>query len=69
MPDAERAEILGALAVVDAVVIVDDAGPEALMARLKPDVLAKSPVESAWSTSAIIKRAQSVPAPAPQSGR
>jgi rfaE bifunctional protein nucleotidyltransferase chain/domain len=69
MPDVERAEILGSLAAVDGVVIVDDEGPEALIARLKPDVVAKSSVESAWSISAIIKKAQSVPAPSPHADR
>ena len=58
--DRERAEILDALAVVDAVVVLDDDSPQALIARLRPDVVAKTPVETGWSTSAIIKKAQSV---------
>jgi rfaE bifunctional protein nucleotidyltransferase chain/domain len=62
MPDRERAEILDALAVVDAVVVFDDDTPQPLIARLRPDVVGQKPVEAGWSTSAIIKKAQSVPA-------
>ena len=69
MPDRERAEILDALAVVDAVVVLDDDSPLALIARLGPDVVAEPSVATGWSTSAIIKKAQSVPAPAPHTGR
>jgi rfaE bifunctional protein nucleotidyltransferase chain/domain len=58
MPDRERAEILDALAVVDAVVVFDDDAPEALIARLRPDVVGHHLVEAGWSTSAIIKKAQ-----------
>ena len=38
MTAAERAEIVGALASVDGVVIFDDDTAEALVARLRPDV-------------------------------
>ncbi len=41
VPAAERAELLGALRAVDAVVLFDDDTAEALIARLRPDVHAK----------------------------
>src|ERR1700675_2370837 len=41
MPADERAELIGALAVVDLVVVFDDDSAEALIARLRPDVHAK----------------------------
>ncbi|HET8577314.1 MAG TPA: adenylyltransferase/cytidyltransferase family protein [Methylomirabilota bacterium] len=41
MPVAERAEIVGALAAVDAVVVFDEDTADALIARLRPDVHAK----------------------------
>jgi rfaE bifunctional protein nucleotidyltransferase chain/domain len=41
VPDAERAEVLAALACVDYVVIFGEATPEAALARLKPDVHCK----------------------------
>jgi bifunctional ADP-heptose synthase (sugar kinase/adenylyltransferase) len=41
MAAAERAEIVGALASVDGVVIFDDDTADALVARLRPDVHAK----------------------------
>ncbi len=41
MTAAERAEIVGALASVDGVVIFDDDTADALVARLRPDVHAK----------------------------
>jgi D-glycero-beta-D-manno-heptose 1-phosphate adenylyltransferase len=41
MTAAERAEIVGALSSVDAVVIFDDDTADALVARLRPDVHAK----------------------------
>ena len=37
----ERAELIGALAAVDLVVVFDDDSAEALIARLRPDVHAK----------------------------
>lgn len=41
VPDAERAEIVAALACVDAVVVFDEDSPAALLAELRPDVHAK----------------------------
>jgi D-glycero-beta-D-manno-heptose 1-phosphate adenylyltransferase len=41
MPAAERAELVGALNGVDAVVIFDDDRADALIARVRPDVHAK----------------------------
>jgi D-glycero-beta-D-manno-heptose 1-phosphate adenylyltransferase len=41
MPAAERAELVGALCSVDAVVIFDDDRADALIARVRPDVHAK----------------------------
>src|SRR3989442_1220997 len=41
MPAAERAELVGALAAVDAVVVFDEDRADALVARLRPDVHAK----------------------------
>ena len=49
----ERAELLGALACVDAVVIFDEDDPGQLVARLEPDVLAKG---ADWPLEAIIGR-------------
>jgi D-glycero-beta-D-manno-heptose 1-phosphate adenylyltransferase len=52
-PEDERAELLGALACVDAVVIFDEDDPGRLVARLEPDVLAKG---ADWPLDAIIGR-------------
>lgn len=41
MPEAERAEIVSALACVDAVVLFDEDSPASLIAELRPDVHAK----------------------------
>ena len=41
IPADERAELIGALAAVDLVVVFDDDSAEALIARLRPDVHAK----------------------------
>lgn len=41
IPAAERAELVGALAGVDAVVVFDDDRADGLIARLRPDVHAK----------------------------
>jgi rfaE bifunctional protein nucleotidyltransferase chain/domain len=41
LPEAERAEIVAALAAVDAVVLFDEDSPAALIAALRPDVHAK----------------------------
>jgi D-glycero-beta-D-manno-heptose 1-phosphate adenylyltransferase len=83
MPEHERAEVLEALAAVDAVVVFDEETPAAIIEALQPDVLVKGadwaedaivgrdtvearggkvvrmPIESGWSTSAIIERARS----------
>jgi rfaE bifunctional protein nucleotidyltransferase chain/domain len=52
-PQDERAELLGALACIDAVVIFDEDDPGQLVARLEPDVLAKG---ADWPLEAIIGR-------------
>jgi D-glycero-beta-D-manno-heptose 1-phosphate adenylyltransferase len=41
LPEEERAEIIAALACVDAVILFDEDSPAALLAELKPDVHAK----------------------------
>jgi len=53
MPEAERAEIMAALACVDAVVIFDEETPQALVNRLQPDVLAKG---ADWAADRIVGR-------------
>jgi rfaE bifunctional protein nucleotidyltransferase chain/domain len=52
-PDAERAEILAALAVVDAVVLFDEDTPAEAIRRLEPDVLVKG---ADWAADAIVGR-------------
>ncbi len=52
-PEAERAEILSALASVDAVVIFDEDTPHALIATLQPDVLVKG---ADWPEDEIVGR-------------
>jgi D-beta-D-heptose 7-phosphate kinase/D-beta-D-heptose 1-phosphate adenosyltransferase len=52
-PEAERAEILAALACVDAVVIFDEETPAAIIGRLQPDVLVKG---ADWAPDAIVGR-------------
>ena len=52
-PEAERVEILEALACVDGVVIFDEATPEAIIAALQPDVLVKG---ADWAADAIVGR-------------
>ena len=52
-PDAERAEILAALAGVDAIVVFDDATPHAVILALQPDVLVKG---ADWGENAIVGR-------------
>jgi D-glycero-beta-D-manno-heptose 1-phosphate adenylyltransferase len=41
LPEAERAEIVAALACVDAVTVFDEDSPSALLAAIRPDVHAK----------------------------
>ena len=52
-PEAERAEILEALACVDGVVIFDEETPYELIAALQPDVLVKG---ADWAEDAIVGR-------------
>lgn len=83
IPEHERAEVIAALACVDAVAIFDAETPAAIIERLQPDVLVKGadwaadaivgrdtvearggrvvrmPIESGWSTSAIIEKSRS----------
>ena len=53
LPEAERAELLAALDVVDAVVIFDDGTPATIVATLQPDVLVKG---ADWAHDAIVGR-------------
>jgi len=52
-PEAERAEILAALAAVDAVVVFDEETPHQIIGRLQPDVLVKG---ADWAADAIVGR-------------
>ena len=52
-PEHERAELLAALAAVDAVVIFDDETPLAIVAAIQPDVLVKG---ADWADDAIVGR-------------
>ena len=52
-PEAERAEILEALACVDGVVIFDQETPHDLIAAIQPDVLVKG---ADWAADAIVGR-------------
>ena len=54
-PEAERAEILAALKAVDYVTIFDDLTPQAIIARMLPQVLVKG---GDWGPDAIVGRAQ-----------
>jgi D-beta-D-heptose 7-phosphate kinase/D-beta-D-heptose 1-phosphate adenosyltransferase len=54
-PEAERAEILAALKVVDYVTIFDDLTPQAVIARMLPQVLVKG---GDWGPDAIVGRAE-----------
>ena len=51
--DAERAEVLAALASVDAVVIFDEDTPHAVISALQPDILVKG---ADWAENAIVGR-------------
>ncbi|HJO39672.1 MAG: D-glycero-beta-D-manno-heptose 1-phosphate adenylyltransferase [Vicinamibacterales bacterium] len=53
VPAAERAEVLEALACVDAVVIFDEATPAEIVAHLEPDVLVKG---ADWPVDGIVGR-------------
>jgi D-glycero-beta-D-manno-heptose 1-phosphate adenylyltransferase len=52
-PERERAEVLAALACVDAVVVFDEDDPQQIISRLQPDVLVKG---ADWAEYAIIGR-------------
>lgn len=52
-PESERAEIVGALACVDAVVVFDEETPHDLIAAVQPDVLVKG---ADWAADAIVGR-------------
>jgi rfaE bifunctional protein nucleotidyltransferase chain/domain len=52
-PERERAEILAALACVDAVVIFDEDTPADIIRRIQPDVLVKG---ADWARDAIVGR-------------
>ena len=52
-PEGERAEVLAALACVDAVVVFDQDDPQQIIDRLQPDVLVKG---ADWAENAIIGR-------------
>ncbi len=52
-PENERAEVLAALACVDAVCVFDEADPHAIISALQPDVLVKG---ADWAADAIIGR-------------
>jgi len=53
VPEDERAELVGALACVDAVVRFDDDTPERLIREVRPDVLAKG---GDWKLEEIVGR-------------
>jgi D-beta-D-heptose 7-phosphate kinase/D-beta-D-heptose 1-phosphate adenosyltransferase len=53
MPEGERAEILGAMECVDAVVIFDEPTPRVIIATLLPDVLVKG---GDWAKDKIVGR-------------
>lgn len=52
-PEDERAEILSALACVDAVVVFDEETPHAIISALQPDILVKG---ADWAADAIVGR-------------
>jgi rfaE bifunctional protein nucleotidyltransferase chain/domain len=52
-PEAERAEVLSALACVDAVVLFDEDTPHEIIAAIQPDVLVKG---ADWAADAIVGR-------------
>jgi len=52
-PESDRAEIIAALAPVDAVVIFDEDTPHAVVSRIEPDVLVKG---ADWAADAIVGR-------------
>ena len=52
-PEHERAEVVAALAVVDAVTLFDDDTPADLVRQVQPDVLVKG---ADWAADAIVGR-------------
>jgi rfaE bifunctional protein nucleotidyltransferase chain/domain len=55
LPEAERAELLAALACVDAVFIFDDSTPDAVIQRIQPDVVfSGAAAVPGYSTSTLI---------------
>jgi len=52
-PESERAEVLAALASVDAVVVFDEDTPHAIINALQPDILVKG---ADWGADAIVGR-------------
>lgn len=52
-PEGERAELLAALAAVDAVVIFDEDTPQEIVSAVQPDVLVKG---ADWAADAIVGR-------------
>lgn len=52
-PEQERAEVLLALACVDAVVIFDEKTPHAVISRVQPDILVKG---ADWASNEIVGR-------------
>jgi D-beta-D-heptose 7-phosphate kinase/D-beta-D-heptose 1-phosphate adenosyltransferase len=55
VPEAERAEILAALEAVNLLTIFDDVTPQAVIARMLPDVLVKG---GDWGSTEIVGRAE-----------
>ena len=53
VPEADRAEVLLALACVDAVTIFDEETPHAIVSRIQPDVLVKG---ADWAADNIVGR-------------
>ena len=53
VPEAERAELLAALACVDAVVVFDEETPAEIIKRVQPDVLVKG---ADWAADQIVGR-------------
>jgi len=53
VPEEERAEILAALRVVDAVIVFDEDTPHSVISALQPDVLVKG---ADWTEDAIVGR-------------
>ncbi len=52
-PEAERAEVIAALACVDAAIVFDEDTPHEIITRLQPDVLVKG---ADWAEDAIVGR-------------